>query len=324
MNSLLPLLLASTLLAAPLRFLHSQDVTRLSSGTRASAPTILKVLTWNIWMMPEILPGVLGGSPSNRRRAQAIAAVLNEQHVDVICLEKAFDKKARKIIAHWLYANYPYTYGPANNGGFSLRINSGVWVLSRIPLEHYRQIEFSKAANFSEWLARKGAISLTGTIGDRPFLLLATHLQGEETPYYTESHQKVRDIQVGEIERKLLTPPPPAGTPVFIAGDFVTPRYESGPTSPEAQAYLRTIATLQAVNGPGYRITLDDDRNVNTLAESNTGRTDELDYVFLRANDALVSGAWERRVFRRRGWDCRWNRADLSYRYAVVATFSMP
>ena len=132
-----------------------------------------------------------------------------------------------------------------------MRINSGVWVLSRIPLENYRQIKFSKAANLSEWLARKGALSLEGKIGNRSFLLIATHLQGEEMPYYTESHQRVRDIQVGEIERKLLTPPPAAGTPIFIAGDFVTPRYESGPSSPQTLAYLRTVATLHALTGSG-------------------------------------------------------------------------
>ena len=63
---------------------------------------------------------------------------------------------------------------------------------------------------------------------------------------------------------------------------------------------------------------------MNTLADSNTGRTDELDYVFLRTNGTDVSGAWERRIFRRKGWDCKWDRPDLSYRYAVVATFSIP
>ena len=285
----------------------------------------LRVLTGNIWMMPEILPEAWGGSPSNQRRAEAIAAVLNQQQdLDIICLEKAFDRKARKIIARRLNTKYPYAYGPANNGWFSLRINSGVWVLSRIPLDHYRQIKFSKAANFSEWLSRKGALSLSGEIGGRRFMLIATHLQGEETPYYTESHQRVRDIQVRQIEQKLLTPPPPEGTPIVIAGDFATPRYQSGSVDSPTAAYLRTVATLNVSNGSDYRITLDDERSVNTLAESNTGRTDELDYVFLRSNAASISGVWERRIFRHAGWDGKLNRPDLSYRYAVVAAFSIP
>ena len=82
------------------------------------------------------------------------------------------------------------------------------------------------------------------------------------------------------------------------------------------------VALLHAENGADYRVTLEDNQEVNTLADSNSGRRDELDYVFLRANGNDISGCWERKVFRRKGWDREYYCSDLSYRYAVEAVFT--
>ena len=254
----------------------------------ATAPDpVLKVLTWNIWMMPVLT----FHSPSNESRAAAIADVLNQQDVDIICLEKAFDGGARNVIARLTRARYPYSYGPANNGFWSIKTNSGVWVLSRMPLTGYHTIKFRKSAGI-EWFSRKGAISLNGTVGGKTFLLVATHLEGEEKSFFTISHQRARDAQVKQIADQLLTPPPAAGIPVFIAGDLATPRYTAGADSEETQAYQDTLKMLQARNGPEYRITLVDDQKINTLAEDGTGRTDELDYILVRDNGATVDGTW--------------------------------
>ena len=290
-----------------------------SNAAATGSDPVLKVLTWNIWMMPVWT----FQSPANKSRAAAIAEVLSQQDVDILCLEKAFDGGARKVIARRLRAQYPYIYGPANDGFFSMRISSGVWVLSRIPLTGYHTIKFEKSPNLVEWFSRKGAISLTGTVGTKKFVLIATHLAGEETPYFTVSHQRVRDSQVEQISDQLLKPLPAVGVPVIIAGDFATPRYTAGDGSEQTQAYKDTLRTLQARNGLGYRITLEDNQKVNTLAEDNTGRTEELDYILLRDNGATVGGVWERRIFRKDGWDPKLNRPDLSYRYAVVATFAI-
>ena len=187
----------------------------------------------------------------------------------------------------------------------------------------YREIEFHKAAGI-ERFSRKGAIFLTGSIAGKNFVLIATHLQGEEGPVFTESHQRVRDTQVGQIRDELLTPPPSAGVPIIIAGDFATPRLKAGSITEESQPYKDTLAKLQVRNGSEHRITLNDERTVNTLAESNTGRTDELDYILIRDNGANVHAIWERRIFRKSGWDKKQNRPDLSYRYAVAAMFEFP
>jgi endonuclease/exonuclease/phosphatase family metal-dependent hydrolase len=276
--------------------------------------SVLTVLTWNIWMMPRFT----FQSPENTRRAAAIADVLAEQDADILCLEKAFDGSARKVIAARLHGKYPYMFGPINRR-FGLKVNGGVWVLSRIPLTGYREIEFHKAIGI-ERLSRKGAMFLSGSFGNQPFILIVTHLEGEEGAVFTTSHQMVRDAQVEQIAHDLLTPPPKHGILVVIAGDFATPRLKPGSATEESEPYKNMLAKLQALNGPGYRITLDDNRAVNTLAQSNSGRTDELDYVLMRDNGVAIQTSWERRILRKSDWDGEGNRPDLSYRYTVVAT----
>ena len=309
-------LLTIVLILSAVRSLAAQD--QIEPRQLAHASPMLKVLTWNIWMMP----GFTFQSPANKRRAAAIADVLNNQDVDVLCLEKAFDGRARKIIAERLHTKFPYMFGPANRK-LGFKINSGVWVLSRIPLYGYREIEFNKAVGI-ERFSRKGAVFLTGTIAGKRFIVIATHLEGEEGPMFTESHQRIRDAQVRQIRDDLLTPPVTPGTLVIIAGDFATPRIQPCSEADLTEAYKRTLATLEARNGPEHRITLNDNRRVNTLAEDNTARTDELDYIFIRDNGTNVQTVWQRRVFRGTGWDKKKDRPDLSYRYAVEVMIKFP
>ena len=80
-------------------------------------------------------------SPENNKRAAAIAAELLKQDFDILCFEKAFDAGAREVLWNELRARYPNKYGPANNG-FSLKVNSGVWVLSRLPLTELGETQF--------------------------------------------------------------------------------------------------------------------------------------------------------------------------------------
>jgi len=106
-----------------------------------AGPAQLKILTWNIWMMPWFT----FQSPHNQKRARAIAEELLNLDLDILCLEKAFDGGARAVLSKALGARYPYRYGPTNSG-FSLKVNSGVWVLSRIPLSGLHEIQFRDCA----------------------------------------------------------------------------------------------------------------------------------------------------------------------------------
>src|SRR5690242_1020793 len=95
----------------------------------------LKILSWNIWMMPQWIDE----SPKNEARASAIATELLRFDFDLIVFVKAFDGAARNILQKSMNARYPYHYGPLIDG--SVKLNGGVYVLSRIPVTFVREIE---------------------------------------------------------------------------------------------------------------------------------------------------------------------------------------
>ncbi len=285
-------------------------------AARANPTNSLSILTWNIFMMPPWIHE----SPRNAPRAAAIAAELLSRDFDILCLEKAFDGDARDVLTAALGDRYPYRFGPANDSCL-LAENSGVWVLSRVPLVNYAQIRFDDCANV-ECFSEKGAILLTGALGSSPFHLIATHLQGEEGSSFTRSHQEVRNRQMVQIRDELVKPNVAPSTPFFICGDFGTPRYH-GESSLETEGYLHMLRTLDAENSPETRITYDDEIENNTLAPSNTGTKAELDYILVRKSDCDLDVVRSRHVFRRTGWDAPTNRPDLSYRYAVSARIAV-
>lgn len=275
-------------------------------GTQRS----IKVLTWNIFMMP---PWV-GESPNNDPRAAAIASTLLEHDFDILCFQKAFDGSARTILQQALAGRFPHSYGPANESAVFL--NSGVLVLSRHPLTDYQEIVFHDCSS-AECLSKKGALLVSGTCGKTPFRLIATHLQGEEGNSFTELNQSIRDAQMVEIRDRLITPHLEPRVPFIICGDFGTPRF-ANPARDETPSYRQMLATLGVDEIAETLLTLDEQNN-ELVAANATGRRNEVDYIFVRQNGFELSIARQRLILRRAGWDPVSHRTDLSYHYAIGA-----
>jgi hypothetical protein len=268
-----------------------------------------------------MMPWFTFQSPRNHKRAAAIAGELLKQDFDIICFEKAFDGGARDVLLKALGPRYR-EYGPANDGP-SLKINSGVWVLSRIPLTKQGETQFRDCAGI-ECASRKGAMLLAGVFQGHRFQIVATHLQGESGDFYTASHQQIRDRQMEQIRDDLLARHAEPGVPLFIAGDFDTPRFDpgtqpaTGAVPPESDGYRFMIAAFGNPESRSVGVTFDDNCADNDLAISGKGRRDELDYVLVRPNGVNIVADWTRMIFRRPGWDG--HRQDLSYRYGVAAS----
>jgi len=271
-------------------------------------------MTWNIWLMPDYI----FQSPLNEKRAATIASDLLKQDFDILCLQKDFSDRARRILSKALAARYPYQYGPANSG-FSLKINSGVWVASRIPLSDYHEIQFKDSAGI-EWFSRKGAMLLTGEFRGHRFQVLATHLQGEEGTNYTSAHQIVREKQMGQIVDELLERYAEPNTPLFLCGEFDTPRQDMDHRSQESAVYKWMLAKFgDPQNHRDFLVTMADVCGLNDLAIDNGGRQDELDYIFVKPGSVKLKTAWSRLILLHPGWDGRTARQNLSYRYAMEA-----
>ena len=287
------------------------------NACRRPERSAFSILSWNVFMMP----GWIHESPRNEARAAAIAATLLERDFDVICLQKAFDRGAVDVMDGVLAEKYPHRFGPANDW-CSLKINSGIYVLSRTPLADFQSIQFDDC-NKIECMSRKGAVLVSLSCAGKPVRLIVTHLQGEEGKRFTPEGQNIRDRQISQLQRELIAPNTQPLVPFVICGDLGTPRLSDDGRF-ETAAYRRMLATFKARNGVEPRITLDDDSHRNDMARDGTRRRNELDYILDVPNGLQVDVARTRHIFRRPGWDdSSPPRIDLSYRYAVGAIVSL-
>ncbi len=116
----------------------------------------MKVLSWNIYMLPYI-----SLFNDNYDRANAIADELDNSEYHILVFQEAFSSKCRNLLAKRLRSSYPFQYGPANRNITPLKTSSGLWVVSKIPLENLDEIQFSGAKGFDA-IARKGAVLFQG------------------------------------------------------------------------------------------------------------------------------------------------------------------
>lgn len=265
-----------------------------------------------------MMPPISLHTKDNLARAKAIGNELLKRDYDIVCLEKVFENRARKVLTAELETHYPYRCGPANSGCCcSIKANSGVWVLSKFPIHEIGEIEFSDCGGI-ECMSRKGAMLLEANYEGHQFELLATHLQGEEGPVLTEKNNGVRKNQMEQIAEELLEKNSHPGVPIFICGDFGTPRRDEANPQVNSTNYIEMLKILAAQNDERDRTTLNDNLWRNDLAQDNTYRTSEEDYIFIKPNGAHFKITRDVVLLRNSTWDGA-EHNDLSYRYAVSA-----
>jgi len=226
-------------------------------------PSSLKILSWNIYMLPYI-----SLFNSNAKRAKVIADKLEYSDYQIIVFQEAFSSKCRDILAKRLAKEYPYQYGPANKSLYPFRTNSGLWVVSKIPLTQLGKIKFSISRGF-DIIARKGAVLFQGDFHGSTFQLLTTHLQADN------SHL-IREKQCSEIKDHLLNQYFNPNIPQLICGDFNIDMNDH-------QNYQLMLKTLGANNGEisgDIKVTYDELNN--TLARNAMGKKSLIDYILVR------------------------------------------
>ena len=257
----------------------------------------LKILTWNIYMLP--FCSELHG---NCKRADAIARTLAGYNNDIIVFEEAFDYRARKILRYKLKEEYPFIYGPANDSRFSFKTNSGIWILSKIPLHQLEQIEFKNRFGIDAF-ARKGAVLFEGDWLGKSFQLLGTHLQAN-------SPDSVRSGQCHEIADKLLKKYARPEVPQIVCGDFNI-------EFDDKVNYTNMLTLLDAENGNlSGNIQSSFDEIDNKLAQKENGKKSLIDYILVRNAKAIRN--IERKVFVLKE-GIKDNLSDLSDHYGIEA-----
>lgn len=188
----------------------------------------LDVLSWNIYMRPSAI--FWNGQ---MKRAEHIGMLLKDSDHDVLLFQEAFGRKSRKVLRKALDGSFPYEVLPAGKGRM---LNSGLWVLSRLPIHDVQVISFRNCMGL-DCTASKGAVLVEVEQPWGNTQVLNTHLQAN----YGAGEQAVRQEQYVEI-LDLLEANAKPGVPQVVAGDLNTDQQD-------LEDYETMLATLNAKNG---------------------------------------------------------------------------
>ena len=171
----------------------------------------LTILSWNIKMFS----APYGWLHNRIERAENIIQSLkNSTNYDVILFQEAFSSKIRKQIYRGLKLLYPYQIEPEDHFNF-FKTNSGLWAISKMPIELIDQISFSKLKEW-DWMSSKGAKLYSVIKNDEEILLINTHLQSD----YKTNYSSIRRSQYDEINLGLILPYVKINKPLILCGDL--------------------------------------------------------------------------------------------------------
>jgi endonuclease/exonuclease/phosphatase family metal-dependent hydrolase len=279
-------------------FLVSSTVYSQSPINYSSTQKI-KLLSWNIYM----LPSPIGGVTSKTGRAAAIGELLVKSEYDVIVFQEAFCPTARKIIKELLSPVFHYSVGPANQRKFSVKINSGLWIFSKYPIEETKSIAFKNKSGIDAF-SRKGALLVELNVNGQLIQIAGTHMQNA-------GGAVIRHAQCNEFAQRLLKPNAKAGVPQILCGDFNINRENN-------ESYEFMLASLDAkdeeIRGE-QRFSYD--REANDLHVEAGSKKELIDYVLVRANGAMVNCENKQVKLHRKQWHK--SHQDLSDHFSLEA-----
>jgi endonuclease/exonuclease/phosphatase family metal-dependent hydrolase len=307
-------------------FLLTFFICFFSIGSRAQALVVdadtaitsyqpqLKVLSWNIYLLPRLIRKV-----GQMERSKIIAERLNEADYDVIVFQEAFDKKARTALWDILKAVYPYAIGPVNeNVKKAMTVtNGGVWIVSKHPLTQIGEIMFDDCKGF-DCGSRKGALMVEVQKDGITYQVVGTHMQADDSP----KKEDIRNKQLMQIKTELVDVYHADGKPQLLCGDFNIHKRD-------LKHYNQMLVTLAAnadnvcspdliEDNPGVSEDVYTyDCNSNDLVEYEESTT--LDYILVKNNSISFSsirrkvttfiGSWTSKKLK--------NRNNLSDHHAV-------
>lgn len=240
-----------------------------SQNKEKEPKTRLKILTWNIYMLPKWI-----GFTKKVSRAEEIGEILKKSDYDVIILQEAFMQQSRNIIRKKLKSIYPYIIDPPRINKLSLKANSGVWILSRLKLKQIRTTRFRFCKGFADCMANKGATLVEGEKNGKKFHLIGTHLQAEDKYKYT------RTKQLKQIYQELIQPFAKKHVPMFISGDFNVEKSDT-------LSYKDMLQTLNAEDGNPEGEMQSTWRGMYNEAEKGNKKS-ILDYILIKRNGKKV------------------------------------
>ena len=250
-----------------------------------------------------MLPSPIGNNLSKIERATAIGSILSKSDYDVLVFQEAFCPTARKKIKELLSQAFPFSVGPANQKKFSMKINSGLWIFSKYPIEQTHSIVFKNKAGVDA-LSRKGALLIELNVNGQLIQIAGTHMQNA-------GGAAIRHAQCLEFAERLLKPNAKEGVPQILCGDFNINKQHQ-------ESYQFMLASLNATDGElasEQKFTYD--RVNNDLKVEGGLKQDLIDYVLVRENGAWVNCKNRAVKIHRKQWNKE--NEDLSDHFSLEA-----
>lgn len=278
---------------------EAQTLNSTPSELTAKETQPLKVLSYNIHMLPP-----LAKFTGKQRRAKRLGDLFKDSDFDIIVFQEAFHGAARRKIKRRMKDTYPYILGPANRRWYSLKTNSGIWIVSKIPLEPLAEIDFDYCEGIDCW-ARKGALLAEGEFNGQKFQILGTHLEAGGDRDAKVSQYR----ELGELFKQYRK----EGVPQIAAGDFNTKKFQ------DTTYYNQLVNILGMTDGPilsEQKFSSDSYVNDIKIHRGDKKKQGVIDFVFYGANgvDATIN-----RYVRMPRWQWSKDRQDLSDHFAVEA-----
>jgi sphingomyelin phosphodiesterase len=248
----------------------------------------------------------IGAINNNSERAEAIGEVIFNMDYDIIVFQEAFSNNSRELILKELDSKYQYVYGPVNEEKKYWVTNSGIWVLSKIPLQFIKSIEFNDSKGFDA-VANKGAVVYEGNWNGKIFQLVGTHLQANEYSY-------IRKRQINQLNNEILLPHKKDSVPQLICGDFNI-------NTEDFFDYFYLINCLKVKNERYFSLeNISYDEINNKLAEKDKPVPKTLDYILI--GNETINFAIEKNIKRLYGFSSDGLKVDLSDHYAIEGVVS--
>lgn len=234
----------------------------LSGALSLQAADSLKIVSWNIFMVPPVV-----FKSCQQERAGHIAAYLKAQQADVIVLQEAFMKDINQQLLECLQSDFPYQTTPTKKGW--IKSNSGVWILSKYPILKQDFILY-KHRKGTDIFSKKGAVFAELHTGKNTLQLIATHTQS------LGKFRHVREKQLQQLKTQLADVYYRDSIPQVIIGDLNVDFYDTS-----AYSALTQILDVDDIRYTGSTHSWDGINN--QLAAKYFEKIQEtLDYILLR------------------------------------------
>jgi phospholipase C len=238
-----------------------------TSKSKNSEP--LRILSWNIQMLPRLLFPVRRGPI---KRARLIPEKIINDSIDIIVFQECFDIRSRRILKRRLKENYPYIAGPANKIIPVFFTNSGIVIYSKYPIIDKWQFAYKwREKKSHDKFARKGCLMVEIELPSKNKIqVLGTHLQAGGPDAIRHSQYKQLKAFIDEHQKE--------NVPQVICGDFNTRKNDE-------INYKTMTGIINADDGEiSGELCCTSDGLLNDMKSHNPDDRKVIDYILYRGN----------------------------------------